>query len=71
MSKRVLIISIISIIIFILIVVGILFGVYINIRNNIVAKSVRTEEAWAQVQNVYQRRLDLSAKFGRICKSVS
>lgn len=69
MSKRVLIISIISIIIFILIVVGILFGVYINIRNNIVAKSVRTEEAWAQVQNVYQRRLDLVPNLAESAKA--
>lgn len=69
MSKRVLVISIISIIIFILIVVGILFGVYINIRNNIVAKSVRTEEAWAQVQNVYQRRLDLVPNLAESAKA--
>ena len=69
MSKRVLIISIISIIIFILIVVGILFGVYINIRNNIIAKSVRTEEAWAQVQNVYQRRLDLVPNLAESAKA--
>jgi LemA protein len=69
MSKRVLIISIISIIIFILIVVGILFGVYINIRNNIIAKSVKTEEAWAQVQNVYQRRLDLVPNLAESAKA--
>ena len=69
MSKRVLIISVISVIIFILIVVGILFGVYINIRNNIIAKSVKTEEAWAQVQNVYQRRLDLVPNLAESAKA--
>jgi len=41
-------------------IVGLGAAAYIiSSRNNMVAKEVAIQEAWAQVQNVYQRRLDL------------
>ncbi|MCJ7666010.1 MAG: LemA family protein [Actinobacteria bacterium] len=44
----------------IIVIAGLSIGAYIiSSRNNMVAKEVTIEEAWAQVQNVYQRRLDL------------
>jgi LemA protein len=44
----------------VIIIVGLSFAAYIiSSRNNMVAKEVTIDEAWAQVQNVYQRRLDL------------
>ena len=44
----------------VLIIVGLSFGAYIiSSRNNMVAKEVAIDQSWAQVQNVYQRRLDL------------
>jgi LemA protein len=47
-------------IIVIIVIVGLSFGAYIiSSRNNMVAKEVTIDQAWAQVQNVYQRRLDL------------
>jgi len=47
-------------IIVIIIIVGLSFAAYIiSSRNNMVAKEVTIDQAWAQVQNVYQRRLDL------------
>lgn len=47
-------------IIVIIVIVGLSFAAYIiSSRNNMVAKEVTIDQAWAQVQNVYQRRLDL------------
>lgn len=47
-------------IIVITVIVGLSFAAYIiSSRNNMVAKEVTIDQAWAQVQNVYQRRLDL------------
>jgi LemA protein len=47
-------------IIVIIVIVGLSLGAYIiSSRNNMVAKEVTIDQAWAQVQNVYQRRLDL------------
>jgi LemA protein len=40
-----------------LLVVGLLWGVGIN--NSLVQKDVTVDRAWADVENVYQRRLDL------------
>jgi LemA protein len=47
-------------IIVVIVIVGLSFTAYIiSSRNNMVAKEVTIDQAWAQVQNVYQRRLDL------------
>jgi len=47
-------------VIIVIVIVGLSMAAYIiSSRNNMVAKEVTIEEAWAQVQNVYQRRLDL------------
>ena len=47
-------------IIVVIVIVGLSLGAYIiSSRNNMVAKEVTIDQAWAQVQNVYQRRLDL------------
>ncbi|MBC8421329.1 MAG: LemA family protein [Actinobacteria bacterium] len=44
----------------VIVVVGLSFAAYIiSSRNNMVAKEVTIDQSWAQVQNVYQRRLDL------------
>ncbi len=44
----------------VIVIVGLSFGAYIiSSRNNMVAKEVAIDKAWSQVQNVYQRRLDL------------
>jgi len=44
----------------VIVIVGLSFAAYIiSSRNNMVAKEVTIDQAWAQVQNVYQRRLDL------------
>lgn len=54
----------------ILLIVGlVIFGSYINIRNNIVKKFVSVDESWAQVQNVYQRRLDLVPNLAEAAKA--
>ncbi len=37
----------------------IIFGFVADSRNNMVTKEVEVDNSWAQVQNVYQRRLDL------------
>jgi LemA protein len=41
----------------------------ISSRNNMVAKEVAIQEAWAQVQNVYQRRLDLVPNLAESAKA--
>lgn len=43
----------------ILVVVFILYRVFAGSYNNMVEKEVMVENGWAQVENVYQRRLDL------------
>jgi len=60
--------SIIAVLV-ILILIAVFFGVYINIRNNMVAKDVKVDESWAQVQNVYQRRLDLIPNIAEAAKA--
>ncbi len=47
-------------VIIVIVIVGLSMAAYIiSSRNNMVAKEVTIDKAWAQVQNVYQRRLDL------------
>lgn len=48
-----------GVIVFVLIVGLIVVGYIVNSRNSMVRMEIEVEEAWAQVQNVYQRRLDL------------
>jgi LemA protein len=44
----------------VIIIIGIVLVAYVvDSRNKMAAKEIETENAWAQVQNVYQRRLDL------------
>ncbi|GEM_PF-395184 len=49
------VLTVIVVLILIIIAVSVIFGG----RNNMVRKELAVENAWAQVQNVYQRRLDL------------
>ena len=59
MGKKFMIGCVVAIIV-VIVIVGLSLGAYIiSSRNNMVAKEVTIDEAWAQVQNVYQRRLDL------------
>jgi LemA protein len=53
----------------VLIAVAIFFGVLINIRNNMTAKNVKVDQEWSQVQNVYQRRLDLVPNLAEAAKA--
>jgi LemA protein len=44
----------------VIIVIGLIMVAYVvDSRNKMVAKEIEVDNAWAQVQNVYQRRLDL------------
>ena len=44
----------------VIIIIGIVLVAYVvDSRNKMATKEIETENAWAQVQNVYQRRLDL------------
>ncbi len=59
MGKKLILGCVVAVII-VIVIVGLSMAAYIiSSRNNMVAKEVTIEEAWAQVQNVYQRRLDL------------
>ena len=49
------VIAVVIVLILIIIAVSVIFGG----RNNMVTKELEVDKAWAQVQNVYQRRLDL------------
>lgn len=49
------IIAVVIVLILIIIAVSVIFGG----RNNMVTKELEVDKSWAQVQNVYQRRLDL------------
>jgi LemA protein len=53
----------------VLIAVAIFFGVLVNIRNNMTAKNVMVDQEWSQVQNVYQRRLDLVPNLAEAAKA--
>ncbi len=54
----------------IIVIVGLGAAAYIiSSRNNMVAREVAIQEAWAQVQNVYQRRLDLVPNLAESAKA--
>ncbi len=59
------IIAVVVVLILIIITVSVIFGG----RNNMVTKQVEVEKAWAQVQNVYQRRLDLVPNLANSAKA--
>jgi LemA protein len=46
----------------------IIFSTWMGINNTMVAKEVTVDQAWAQVQNQYQRRLDLIPNLVEIVK---
>jgi len=60
---------ILGIVIVVLVVAVVLIGIIFGGRNTMVKKEVAVEEAWAQVQNVYQRRLDLVPNLAEATKS--
>lgn len=43
----------------VLVAVFLLYRLFVGTYNNMVEKDVKVQNAWAQVENVYQRRLDL------------
>ena len=54
----------------VIIIVGLILAAYvIDSRNNMVAKETDVDEAWAQVQNVYERRLDLVPNLAESAKA--
>ena len=54
----------------VIVIIGLGSAAYIiSSRNNMVAKEVAIQEAWAQVQNVYQRRLDLVPNLAESAKA--
>ena len=57
--------AVIVIIIIAIILVSTIFGG----RNNMVKKEILVEESWAQVQNVYQRRVDLVPNLAESAKA--
>ncbi|OQA21052.1 MAG: LemA family protein [Actinobacteria bacterium ADurb.Bin346] len=59
------IIAVVVILILVIIAVSVIFGG----RNNMVTKETAVENAWAQVQNVYQRRLDLVPNLANSAKA--
>ncbi|MHB1376428.1 MAG: LemA family protein [Candidatus Humimicrobiaceae bacterium] len=69
MSKKFAIGCVIVFVLVVLIAVAIFFGVLVNIRNNMTAKNVKVDQEWSQVQNVYQRRLDLVPNLAEAAKA--
>ena len=69
MNKKFAIGCVVVFVIVVLIAVAIFFGVAVNIRNNMTAKNVKIDEGWSQVQNVYQRRLDLVPNLAEAAKA--
>ena len=69
MNKKFLIGCIVIFVVVILIGVAIFFGVFINIRNNMTQKNVKIDQEWSQVQNVYQRRIDLVPNLAEAAKA--
>src|SRR4030043_602489 len=59
MRKKVTLGCIIGFVAVIIIIAIVLVAYVVDSRNKMTAKEIETESAWAQVQNVYQRRLDL------------
>lgn len=69
MGKKFTIGCIVGIVLFVL-VVGLSAAAYIiSSRNNMATKEIAIEGAWAQVQNVYQRRLDLIPNLAESAKA--
>ncbi|MCL6087663.1 MAG: LemA family protein [Actinobacteria bacterium] len=69
MNKKFLIGCIVIFIAVVLIGVAIFFGVLVNIRNNMTQKNVKVDQEWSQVQNVYQRRIDLVPNLAEAAKA--
>ncbi|MCL4386008.1 MAG: LemA family protein [Cyanobacteria bacterium] len=69
MNKKFVLGCIVVFVIVVLIAVAIFFGVLVNIRNNMTAKNVKVDQEWSQVQNVYQRRLDLVPNLAEAAKA--
>jgi LemA protein len=69
MGKKVALGCVISFVAVIIIVGLILVAYVIDSRNNMVAKETDIDEAWAQVQNVYERRLDLVPNLAESAKA--
>ncbi|MBN2073054.1 MAG: LemA family protein [Actinobacteria bacterium] len=70
MGKKLGVGCIVGIVVLILVIVGLGLGAYIiSSRNNMVEKELSVENAWAQVQNVYQRRLDLIPNLAESAKA--
>ena len=60
----------IIVLVVVIVIAGLGAAAYIiSSRNNMVAKEVAIQEAWAQVQNVYQRRLDLVPNLAESAKA--
>jgi len=59
MRKKVTLGCIIGFVAVIIIIAIVLVAYVVDSRNKMATKEIETENAWAQVQNVYQRRLDL------------
>ncbi len=54
----------------VLVIIGIIVVAYIvDCRNDMAAKEIEIDNAWAQVQNVYQRRLDLIPNLAESAKA--
>ena len=69
MGKKIAIGCVIGFVVVIIIVGLVLVAYVIDSRNNMVAKETEISEAWAQVQNVYQRRLDLVPNLAESAKA--
>ena len=59
MNKKILFGCVFGLIGVIIIIALIGVAYFVDSRNKMAAKEIQVEEAWSQVQNVYQRRLDL------------
>lgn len=69
MGKKVAIGCVIGFVAVIIIAGLILVAYVVDSRNNMVAKETDIDEAWAQVQNVYERRLDLVPNLAESAKA--
>jgi LemA protein len=69
LSKKFAIGCVVVFVLVVIVAVAIFFGVLVNIRNNMTAKNVKVDEGWSQVQNVYQRRLDLVPNLAEAAKA--
>ena len=69
MNKKITIGCSISAVVAIIIIAIILVSTIFGGRNNMVKKEILIEESWAQVQNVYQRRVDLVPNLAESAKA--